>query len=114
MKMKHTLLFFISFFVCASTLAQDNSTLNDTVPTTDIYGLRVGTDLVKIGRSLFEENYTGFEIQGDLRISKKFYLAAELGNESNVWEEAYVSSKASGNYVKRSEERRVGNDRSKH
>lgn len=100
MKMKHTLLFIISFFVCASLFAQNNPTINDTVPTTDVYGLRVGTDLVKIGRSLFEENYTGFEIQGDLRISKKFYLAAELGNESNVWEEAYVSSKASGNYVK--------------
>ncbi|WP_088341371.1 DUF6048 family protein [Robiginitalea sediminis] len=46
------------------------------------YGLRVGIDLSRPIRSALDENYTGLELTGDFRLSHKWFLAAELGNES--------------------------------
>lgn len=102
MKMKLTLLFFISLFCSAQiVLAQKkNETLTDTVPKIEKYGIRVGVDLAKPLRTLIEDGYSGFEIMGDFRVTKKFYAAVELGNEKKDWTEPYVSSKTSGSYAK--------------
>ncbi|MDG1573166.1 DUF6048 family protein [Robiginitalea sp. M366] len=48
------------------------------------YGLRVGVDLSRPVRGLLDDTYQGLELTGDFRLSYKWYLAAELGNES--WE----------------------------
>src|SRR5690554_5775741 len=100
MKNKLTLLFFISLLFCASLNAQKGNKQNDTIPKIEKYGLRVGIDLAKPLRTLVENGYSGFEITGDFRVTKKFYAAVELGNEQKDWIEPYLSSKSSGSYLK--------------
>lgn len=101
MKLRPILLFFISIVFTLPALAQDkNKNPLDTVPKIDKYGLRVGVDLAKPLRTLLEDGYSGIELLGDVRISKKFYVAAELGNEQKDWNEPYVSAKTSGSYAK--------------
>ncbi len=53
----------------------------DTVAKSDPYGLRVGIDLSRPVLSFLKDDYTGLEIVGDYRLTKKLYLAAEIGNE---------------------------------
>ncbi len=100
MKLKHILLFCISvFFVASGMMAQE--TTNDTIPKKNIaYGLRLGADLSKPLRTLIEDGYSGFEIIGDFRFSKKFYIAAELGSEKKERFESNLNSIASGSYIK--------------
>lgn len=102
MKIAPILLCCISLFCGTMTLvAQDRiETKNDSVQKVEKYGLRVGIDLAKPLRTLIEDGYSGFEIMGDFRITKKFYAAVELGNEKKDWIEPYVSSKTSGSYAK--------------
>ena len=102
MKMKHTLLFCISIF-CASLTAmaqEENGAVADSLAKNNKYGLRVGVDLAKPFRSLIEDGYSGFEVVGDFRLSKKFYAAAEIGNEKKEWIEPNINSETSGSYAK--------------
>ena len=48
------------------------------------YGLRLGVDLHKIARSFYEKDYRGFEVVGDYRLTKRFYIAGEIGNENKT------------------------------
>ena len=100
MKNKLTLLFFISLLFCASLNAQKGNKQNDTIPKIEKYGIRVGIDIAKPIRTLVENGYSGFEITGDFRVTKRFYAAVELGNEKKDWIEPYVSAKTSGSYAK--------------
>ena len=102
MKLKHILLFCISLlFVSTSLWAQEEKTSEaDTISIPTKYGLRVGGDLAKPIRSLLEDGYTGFEVMGDFRVSKKFYIAAEVGNEKKDRLESNLSSTTSGSYIK--------------
>ncbi len=59
----------------------------DTTKKSEIYGLRLGVDLSRPLLSVFKDGYQGLEIAGDYRISERWFLAAELGNESNTLEE---------------------------
>ncbi len=72
----------------------------DTVSKVEKFGLRVGIDLAKPLRSVLEDGYSGFEIIGDFRVTKKFYAALELGTEKKDWIEPYVTAKTSGSYAK--------------
>ena len=101
-KIRHISICCISIFcVLFSAIAQgDTEKSTDTIPKFDKYGLRLGVDLSKPLRTLLEDGYSGFEIVGDFRVSKKFYAAVELGNEKKDWVEPYVSSKTSGSYAK--------------
>ena len=102
MKLKHTLLFCISF-LCASISAlaqEENAIATDTLAKNNKYGLRVGVDLSKPIRTLLESGYSGFEVMGDFRISKKFYVAAELGTEKKDRFESNLNSTAAGSYIK--------------
>ncbi|MCZ4318933.1 DUF6048 family protein [Aequorivita viscosa] len=102
MKIAPTLLCCISFF-CGThfMVAQKNSeTATDTLPKIEKFGLRVGVDLAKPLRTIIEDGYSGFEIMGDFRVSKKFYAAVELGNEKKDWIEPYISTNTSGSYAK--------------
>ena len=64
------------------------------------YGLRVGIDLSKPLRSALDENYEGFEIVGDFRLSQKMYLAAEIGTEEKTTDEDNFNFSTKGNYIK--------------
>ncbi|HBC04271.1 MAG TPA: hypothetical protein DC015_08785 [Aequorivita sp.] len=102
MKIAPILLCCISLFCGThSFVAQENPNIStDTVPKIEKFGIRVGVDLAKPIRTLIEDGYSGFEIMGDFRVTKKFYAAIELGNEKKDWDEPYISSKTSGSYAK--------------
>jgi hypothetical protein len=89
-------------FVPFSLMAQETATTEtDTIPKrVQKYGLRIGADLSKLARTAFENDYTGFEIVGDLRFSKRFYAAAELGNETRGWNEDNLTATTKGSYIK--------------
>lgn len=72
----------------------------DTVVYKQPYGLRIGVDLSRPTISFFEEEYTGLEFVGDYRLSLKYYLAAELGNEKRTRQEDVYNFTTSGSYVK--------------
>ncbi|MAY21443.1 MAG: hypothetical protein CMC74_01545 [Flavobacteriaceae bacterium] len=103
MKMKHILLFIISVFcVSFSVRAQDSTkvVVDSLKMNQQKYGLRIGGDLSKLARTLFEEGYTGFEVNGDLRFSKRFYAAAEIGTEERDWNKDNIKATITGSYVK--------------
>ncbi len=73
----------------------------DSIPVkTNRYGLRVGIDLFKLTRAFYEKNYKGLEIVGDYRISKKYYLAGELGNENKTVDDDRLNFTTKGTYFK--------------
>jgi hypothetical protein len=72
----------------------------DSIADKDKFGLRVGTDLSKLARTIFQEDYTGFEVMGDYRVYKNYYAAAELGNESIGYEEDNLKVTSRGSYAK--------------
>jgi hypothetical protein len=88
------------FFLCLITqLCQAQKT--DSIPIfKDSYGVRIGTDVFKIARSFYDKNYQGLEFVGDFRISKKTYLAAEIGNEKITINDDRLSFTNSGSYIK--------------
>ncbi len=101
MKIAPTLLFCISLlFASQAITAQKSGPVADSMPKIEKFGLRLGIDLAKPLRSVIEDGYSGFELMGDFRVTKKFYAAVELGNEKKDWTEPYISSKTSGNYAK--------------
>ena len=64
------------------------------------YGLRVGIDISKPILSLIDGSYSGFEIVGDYRISKKFYAASEIGYEEETTVEDFTNSTSKGTYIR--------------
>ncbi len=102
MKQLHIYLFFISILFTSYAFSQEEKklTAQDTLPPGEKYGLRVGVDLARIIRSSVDDKYSGFEIVGDYRIYKKFYLAAEIGNESLIRDEENINVEGSGSYIR--------------
>jgi hypothetical protein len=99
--MNRTLLFFISLlFASLSLWAQEETVVSDTISKNEKYGLRVGGDISKLARTAFDKKYTGFELMGDLRFSKQFYAAIELGNENIDFEEDNLTANSKGSYIK--------------
>lgn len=103
MKMKHMLksifnLALALFMITAS--AQETKKTDSIVPKTERYGLRLGTDLYKIARSFYDEDYKGFEITADYRYSKRIYIAAEIGNENKTTDEPQLNFTTKGSYLK--------------
>ncbi|WP_299101632.1 DUF6048 family protein [uncultured Winogradskyella sp.] len=79
---------------------EDKKTINDTLVYKQKYGLRLGADISKLGRTYFDDSYTGFEIMGDYRLSKQIYIAGELGNEEKTLETDYLNNTTKGSYFK--------------
>ncbi len=101
MKHKHMLRFFISiivlFFCCVS---WSQKAIKDSIKPSEKYGIRVGADVSKLLRTVLDDNYSGFELVGDYRVSKNMYVAAELGTEENTTEEDLYSFTTNGSYIK--------------
>ena len=93
-------------------LAQDENKEQETVPETaeqiakdsvkitNRYGLRLGADLSKLVRTALDDNYKGFEIMGDYRLTKRLYIAGELGTEEKTTVTEFLNSTANGSYFK--------------
>lgn len=85
-------------FCIGSSFSQEKT--NDTIKKTERYGLRFGADISKIARSIYDKNYKGIELVGDYRISKKMYLATELGNENKTTHDDRLDFTTKGSYIK--------------
>jgi hypothetical protein len=72
----------------------------DSIVYKDSYGLRVGIDLYNPVATFIDDNRKGLELVGDYRISKKWYVAAELGYIDNTRKEDFLNFTTSGQYIK--------------
>ena len=109
MKQQHTLplhiriLFACMFGFCVTASAQNDSIVNIENDSTKIklkYGLRLGGDIGKLVRSFVDDEYSGFEIQGDYRIKKDLYIAGEIGFEEKNTVTDYMDITSTGTYLK--------------
>lgn len=105
MKMRYTLQYVTSCLLCfcclfVSAQEKETKTSIDSIKYSQKYGLRVGTDLSKLIRTVTEDDYSGFEINGDFRLTKKLYIAAELGTEEKTTTTEFLSATANGSYIK--------------
>ena len=91
---------FLVVFVSASAQQKNDSIAKDSIIYKTNYGLRLGVDISKPIRSLLQDYNSGLEIVGDYRISKKWYAAAELGNEKFTTIEDFTNSTSKGSYIK--------------
>jgi hypothetical protein len=73
----------------------------DTIkPKTDRYGLIVGVDIYKATRSLYDSDYKGIAFVGDYRLTKKYYLYGEVGNENITVDDSQLNTTTKGSYAK--------------
>lgn len=89
----------ICFLFSVGLLAQTEKP-KDTIKKTDRYGLRVGADISKLARTLYDKNYKGWEIVGDYRVTKKLYVAAEIGNENKTTIDNRLNFTTKGSYLR--------------
>ena len=79
----------------------ETSIEDETPQKVQYYGLRIGVDLSKPIRSFLDDNYSGLEIMGDFRVSNKYYIAAELGNETRTVDDfTNIDVTSEGSYIK--------------
>jgi len=104
--MKHTSYFVISLLLLmlvpmtSFSQEEDNTKQQDTLVFKQKYGLRLGVDIYRPIRSFIDDDYTGFEINGDYRLTKNIYLAGELGTEQRSDVTDYLDVTAKGSYFK--------------
>ncbi|AWA30492.1 hypothetical protein HYN48_10550 [Flavobacterium magnum] len=100
--MKHTLKYFFSaFFLCMGLMLQAQEVKKDSVkPKKERYGVRVGADLFKLSRSFYDKDYKGIEFSGDYRLTRKYYLAAEIGNENKTTDEDQLNFTTKGSFLR--------------
>jgi hypothetical protein len=97
MKMKHILKFTFSLVVLFSMVGNAQDTIQKFPQR---YGLRVGVDLHRLSKSFYDKDYRGLEIVGDYRLTKKFYIAGELGNEEKTVDDDRLNFTTQGSYFK--------------
>ncbi|MFD1063741.1 DUF6048 family protein [Winogradskyella litorisediminis] len=93
----------VGFILCTSSVfsqSEEQETATDTIVYKQKYGIRLGADISKIARSFFDDNYQGFEINGDYRLTQTLYLAGELGNEERTLENEVLNTTSKGSYFK--------------
>lgn len=103
--MRPTLRYFISLIFILSLVNLGFSqirgeALQDTLAIEQSYGLRLGGDIGKIIRSFLDDEYYGFEIQGDYRLTQDLYIAGELGTEEKTNLTPFLNVTTSGSYFK--------------
>ncbi|MBL0685934.1 DUF6048 family protein [Aquimarina mytili] len=105
MKQQRIYLFFISILLVGIIQAQEEeieekALPQDTLAPSEKYGFRAGVDIARLIRTAADKKYEGFEIAGDYRFHKKFYIAAEVGNESLIRDEENINVEGSGSYIR--------------
>jgi len=92
--------FVLCFFLGNAQSKPIDTKPKDTVVYKQPYGIRLGVDLSRPLISTLDEDYTGLEFVGDYRLTLKYYLAAELGNENRTRQEDVFNFTTSGSYFK--------------
>ncbi|WP_338730822.1 DUF6048 family protein [Mangrovimonas cancribranchiae] len=90
---------------CALSFAQNDSlpetnNIPDSLKVKQKYGIRLGGDIGKLIRSFIDDDYTGFEINGDYRLTRRWYLAGEIGAEEKKTNNDHLTNTAKGTYFK--------------
>ncbi|HEX8561445.1 MAG TPA: DUF6048 family protein [Flavobacterium sp.] len=90
----------LAIFVFALSSAQEAPAPADTIPPKiERFGVRVGVDLFKLSRSIYDKDYKGIEVVGDYRLTKNHFIAAELGNEDATIDETQLNFTTKGSYI---------------
>ena len=92
--------YFCSLLLLVSVPALAQQATDSIPPKTERFGIRVGADLYKLTRSFYDDDYRGLEIVGDYRLTKKYYIAGELGNEEITVDDSRLNFTTSGSYFK--------------
>ncbi len=104
MKLTHTWVFYISLLSFCYSVSQenDNITINDSLnlKKEKSINLRVGFDLYRIILSRVSNDFDGFEIVGDFKVSEDFFIALELGSLDITKQVEQVNFTTNGNYFK--------------
>jgi hypothetical protein len=103
MKRTLTLLFFIKILFLSefNGYAQKKEIkINDTITKNNKYGLRIGVDIARPVISLFDENFSGFEVMADYRLTHRFYIAVEYGFDQDNQTESNLIAASKGSYLK--------------
>ncbi len=72
----------------------------DSVAYQQTYGLRAGIDLASLIRTALDDEYTGFQIMADWRLTDKWYIAGELGTEELIRESNQIDFETTGSFIK--------------
>jgi hypothetical protein len=72
----------------------------DSIVYKESYGLRVGIDLASLIRTSLDDEFSGFQLIGDYRLTERVYIAAELGNEQIEQETNQIDYETSGSFIK--------------
>ena len=80
--------------------AQEVKVKDSIPPKKERYGIRFGVDLFKLSRSFYEPDYKGLEVVGDYRLTRKHYIAAEIGNENKTVDDDRLDFTTKGTYIK--------------
>jgi len=104
MKIKLTWVFYISLLSFCYSKAQqnDNIIINDSLnlKKEKSINLRLGFDLYRIILSRVSDDFNGFEVVGDLKVSEDFFVALELGSLDTTKQVEQVNFTTSGSYFK--------------
>jgi Domain of unknown function (DUF6048) len=100
LKYSFSFFFFLLSFVVIAQDKKESKKTDSIVPKPQRYGLRLGVDLSKLARSVYEKDYRGLEIVGDYRFTKKIYIAAEIGNEKKNTQDTALDFTTTGTYFK--------------
>ncbi len=94
-----TLLSTLAYAQKKDSVRRDTVTIKDYIPT----GIRIGTDLISLGKTQFQNDFSGWEINADIDF-RRYYLALDYGS----WARTFKSD--SGNYSNDGTYWRVGVD----
>lgn len=104
MKMKHISKYSFSILLVLISFSMHGQEEKDTVNIKPLkserYGVRFGVDLYKVTRSFYEKDYKGLELVGDYRLTKNYYVAGEIGNETKTVDDDRLNFTTKGTYFK--------------
>ena len=98
--MKHILKYIFSLIFVLLLSKNGVAQEKDTLKIPQRFGLRLGIDVHRLTKSLYNDNYKGLELVGDYRITKKFYAAGEIGNEEKTTADDNLNYTTKGTYFK--------------
>ena len=89
--------FFLAFFACAQQTSKDSvrtdSVKNKYLPT----GIRVGTDVLALVKSNFQNNFNGWEVNADVDFNR-YFLALDYGNWGRTYDTDSADYNNNGRY----------------
>lgn len=101
--MKYTLNYTFSVLLLLVSLAgtaQEVTKKDSIVPKKERYGIRFGIDVAKLARTFYEKDYRGLELVGDYKLTRRHYIAAEIGNENKTVDDDQLNFTTEGTYIK--------------